>query len=694
MTQLTKHRSAIALVAILCIAFGLRFWSIGWGMPFAFHGDEPKYLRRAVTMLGGDLNPHYFENPPLLTYLMFLQNLLLFLAGKLLGIYQSAEDVVREFYFSPTRFYVLARLISVVLGTGTVLLTYVVGRRFVGVNGGLLAALLLAVVFLHVRDSHYAVNDVTATFLLMVSFYFAVRIYMAGEPDPGRQSWNQAAHADKPATAMKSPPGHLADYLLGGAFLGLAVAAKYNVGLGAAALVAAHLLSCRDLWKRPSVTAHLPLIGAGVASLLAFIVGNPYSILDFSAFRAEFLSQYGWAADPYRQSDVPVAQLMLRALTVGTSPIIVGVSALGLVLMALRQPRKAVLLASFPFAYTAFFLLDSDFFPARFAIPLLPFLVIAAAYGTGMLVVMIPSGAWRRAAMTLAIGLLVIPSLVQDVRHNTLLRAEDTRLLLGRWVEENVPAGSKIALEGYTYIDVEGRPLGLSRLPYRQEVNSSLRQQPLEHYVRENVNYLIVSSFVYGRYDLAPDRHHQAIEWYQRLDDELPLVAAFYPTSDGRDVPFIMDEEITPIYTLFERDRPGPTLKVYRIGPPPPPALYRVEWADSPVPPRMSPGQTSTVQVTARNTGNVYWPSGGIMPVRVGHRWLNAVGQMVDEAQQRVSLPGDVPPDAEFTVQVELVAPAEPGRYTLQLELIQENFAWLSTQGAETKDFTVDTISP
>jgi 4-amino-4-deoxy-L-arabinose transferase-like glycosyltransferase len=690
MTRLTKHRSAIALLAILGIAFGLRFWSIGWGMPFAFHGDEPKYLRRAIAMLGGDLNPYYFENPPLLTYLMFLQNMLLFLAGKLLGIYQSADDVMREFYFSPTPFYVLARSISVVLGTGTVLLTYLVGRRFVGVNGGLLAALLLAVVFLHVRDSHYAVNDVTATFLLMVSFYFAVRIYMAGEPDP----WREPTHGGRPDSEQKRDPGLLAYYLLGGALLGFGVAAKYNVGLGAAALVAAHLLSRRDLWKRPSVMAHLPLIGAGVASLVGFIVGNPYSVLDFPAFRAEFLSQYGWAQDPYRQSDVPVAQLILRGLTMGTSPIIVGVSALGLILMLLRQPRKAVLLASFPMAYVAFFLLDSDFFPARFAIPLLPFLVIAAAYGTGMLVVMLPSSAWRRAAMALAVGLLVIPSVVQDVRHNTLLRAEDTRLLLGRWMDENVPAGSKIALEGYTYIDVEGRPLGQRRLPYRQEVNSSLRQQPLERYVRENFNYLIVSSYVYDRYHLAPDRHRQAIEWYQRLDEELPLVAAFYPRSDGTSLPFIMDEEITPIYTLFERDRPGPTLKVYRIGPPPQPTMYRVEWADSPVSPQMSPGQVSTIQVTARNTGNVYWPSGGIMPVRVGHRWLDAAGRMVDEAQQRVSLPQNVEPGAEVTVQVELVAPAGPGRYTLQLELIQENFAWLSTQGAQTKDFTVDVASP
>ena len=50
---------------------GLRFWSLGHGLPYAYNLDErAHFVPHAVAMTSGDLNPGYFINPPALTYLL------------------------------------------------------------------------------------------------------------------------------------------------------------------------------------------------------------------------------------------------------------------------------------------------------------------------------------------------------------------------------------------------------------------------------------------------------------------------------------------------------------------------------------------------------------------------------------------------------------------------------------------------
>ena len=659
----------MALLAILTLAFGLRAWGLGWGMPFAFHADEDNYLPGALTMLSkGDLNPHYFRNPPLLTYTVLLELLAYLGAGQILGFPKSVNDLGLQMLQAPTPLYLIARMNGALLGTATVLVTYLVAKRLFDLRAALASALLLAVAFLHVRDSHYAVNDVPATLLLMVSFFFAVRVY--SPPFPKREGGQGRLGLEKP-------------YLLSGLFLGLAVATKYNVGIGAVAILAAHLLSRRASgWDR-RLRPHIPLVGAGIASLLAFVAANPFALLDYQTFFQQFAGQYAWASDPYDTSDLSMGGVILRALSVGTSPWILGASILGLGLLALRRPGKALLVGCFPLAYLAFFLLGSSLFYARFALPVVPFVALLAGYAAVSLVDALHSWGWRWAVGGWAIALMVAPPLLVDAKHDSLLRAEDTRLQLARWVESNVPPGSKIAVEGYSLVDFWGRKVGFKKLEYSWQVNPSLRVNPLEYYRREKFDYLVASSFVYGRYHLDAQAHADAVHYYRQLEQEYPLVVAFHPTPDGRELPFVMDDEITPIWTVLERNRPGPTLKVYRVGEP---QRYGVRWLDAAVPPEVSAGEKLVVPVILQNSGNLPWPSEGYTPVRAGYRWLDSTGREVLSQDLHSPLPRSVEPGGEVRVQVGIVAPAVPGVYTLQLDLVQENFAWLSSKGAETRN--------
>src|SRR3954449_9994945 len=65
-------RTRWLLGGLLLAAFGLRLWSIRYGLPWVYNRDEEfHFVPVAVHMFGGSLNPHYFENPAALTYLLY-----------------------------------------------------------------------------------------------------------------------------------------------------------------------------------------------------------------------------------------------------------------------------------------------------------------------------------------------------------------------------------------------------------------------------------------------------------------------------------------------------------------------------------------------------------------------------------------------------------------------------------------------
>jgi hypothetical protein len=121
---------------------------------------------------------------------------------------------------------------------------------------------------------------------------------------------------------------------------------------------------------------------------------------------------------------------------------------------------------------------------------------------------------------------------------------------------------------------------------------------------------------------------------------------------------------------------------------------FKVEWVGSPaVPATVPPGKAFPLTVTVKNTSDQVWldpKSSDAAPsaagaVRLGYRWLKAgeTGKPNPAyGDTRGDLAAPLPPGQSASLTVQVTAPSQPGKYQLQLDLVQELVSWFDTKGA------------
>jgi 4-amino-4-deoxy-L-arabinose transferase-like glycosyltransferase len=145
------------------LAAGLRFAGIE-SMSLS-HMDEGSYVSSAMTVAtGGPYSFPYsqaFQSPPLLPWMI----------GALVWMTQAQWPI-------------FGVLISAAFGTGSVLLMFVLGRRWGGNQFGLWAATLLAASDFHVAYSRMVLTDVPLTFWFLLTLYCVTRMWEQTTLDP------------------------------------------------------------------------------------------------------------------------------------------------------------------------------------------------------------------------------------------------------------------------------------------------------------------------------------------------------------------------------------------------------------------------------------------------------------------------------------------------------------------------------
>ena len=402
-------RNSWLLVGILGLALFLRVWGIPFGLPEAYHADEPIVVNHAVAYGTGDFHPHFFKIPPLVSYLLFVVYGGYYGMGRLVGWFSGVGDFEHLFMSDPTSFYLIARMVfGALLGVTTVFLFYRLVRRWFSEKHALLSAFFLAVSFLHVRDSHYIYADIPLLAVLVASFDAIFQIYQKGKRR---------------------------DYFRFGIFAGLAVATKYNGVFIFVPFLVAHILRRGLAWIDKSDAWAL---GTGVLSLLVFAMLNPYSWLDARFFLSELLTQGG------SQGQVHFFHHLTYSLREGLGVTLWANALAGIGLALTRPEGKKGLFLSFVFFYycpvLVFFSQPYD----RYVLPLIPF---AAFFAADFLIWVESKLRLSKIMMAALIFFVAIPSLAKVVLSNVLFTAQDVRDIAKEWVEKEIPTNSKIAMD-------------------------------------------------------------------------------------------------------------------------------------------------------------------------------------------------------------------------------------------------------
>lgn len=534
-------RASRWMTVVLLLALALRLWGIGFGLPGATaRPDETEVAGPAVGYLSGDLRPPFFQWPALFQYVVALAYLAYAVLGRPFTGFASVAAFAESRRQSLAPFLYISRTLSMLCGMATVWLVYRIGRRLFDEAVAVVAALFLAVAFLHVRDSHFGTGDVPMTMAVMVSVLLALR-------------WQEGGGAGLAMVA--------------GVATGLAGATKYN-GLGAgAAFAVAWLLRVVERGGEGGAVAararELFAYAAGV--LVAFFGASPFILIDWSRFVTDVREVQSTLANGpggivLGRGWVYYARVVLPA-AIGWPMFISGVAgAAGLLATAWR---RAVVLLAFPAAYYLVAGRGYGVF-ARHMLPVVPFLCLTAAWGTvhaaRRLASVVVSGVSRTpAASGWATALFVLAVAAEpawrSLTLDRLLATTDNRIVTAATLIDIVPPRASFGQTGETYghvpFDVDGRSLDVRRVNFNRAAGAFepgepewvlVQRSPLRYYSEVPAS---VETMLRERYTLERSFLTGAGDDRGRTYDQLD---AFY----------------LPLAGFGGLTRPGPEFELYR----------------------------------------------------------------------------------------------------------------------------------
>lgn len=536
---------AVGLLALLAGALLLRAWGLGWGLPderryYPYHPDEAVLLRVAceVSPFWLDFTPSFYNYGSL--YILLTRFVLDLIApGAGWGaVPQPPQQPFATWVADVARLLLVGRWVTVLLGAGTVWLTWELGRRLFGPRAGWIAALFAAVAPILVLFGHYMTVDVPGAFFTTLALALAARGLRAAEAGGVRRAAGWAAAC--------------------GAAAGLAAGTKYNGGL--ALLTVA--VPCWALWagggRKPALAAAAL---AALAAALSFLLSTPGVLLETPTFLKDFRYELDRNVEGQGLIFAGTAPAWLYHFQVGLPvglewPLYLVVLA-GLCVSLLRRRREDALLWLF-IAGSFLALAGAERKFVRYLVPLIPPLLVLAgrAVDAGL-----ASG--RQRVWSFAAGAAALGALASTTAHLGVLAAPDSRDLAAGYLRAHAAPSDLIALAddpfnpytppvhptaasvkmgalfGGPPIWERGAPVGAPPVPYPLESFRVLAPRPLKGALPVPVlrqyepRFAVMSDYEYEDPERLrardPSFQHPVLSLEAALSEDYELVREFRP---------------------------------------------------------------------------------------------------------------------------------------------------------------------
>lgn len=410
------------LFFILLLALGVRLWGV-WHVSTT---DEYNEVLEALRVCSGHFN---LERWVKRFYLYILAAeygayyILGWLSGEFTQVMDFAEKIIR--YMEPL--FIIARLTSVVAGTLTVGVVYLTGVRFFRPETGALAACLLAVTVFHVELSQQAKVDALLGFLVASSLYFTLKILS----DDDVRRW---------------------DFAWTGLLAALATQTKIN----AVILVVPLFLVIVLKYKRCRSSVVAGSIFFALFFILGFILGNPAVLISPITFATSILGLHTVYTTAVNEVPNDIIGFLAYPLYYYRSlgAVIALVTIMAFLDAVLKPNARKTVLVSFIIPFYLLMGSTKNLVASYYMIPALPFLFLLV--GDFMLRTWEKVSSSKRLTLNpifrsvLLYSMILISfihPMINLAYHELSLSGENTRQLAKRWIENNIPPGSKILMD-------------------------------------------------------------------------------------------------------------------------------------------------------------------------------------------------------------------------------------------------------
>ena len=581
--------SQLLLILLLVVGAALRLYGVNWDDNHHLHPDE-RQITMVVSRLGmpplrqwpgfftpppfsspsgenpnffdaetSPLNPHFFAYGSLPFYMLRVATHLLTLPASL-SSHLAAVPPLADFLEGLWRMSdydhitLVGRVLSALIDTGVIYLTYLIGKRVYDRRVGLLAAAFVTFTVFHIQVAHFYAVDALLTFFVLLFFVFALDFVRHGG---------------------------FRNALLMGVVFGLALATKVSAAPLLLVIVGAYALRLRRQGNEGLGQWAPFLLLTVIACALAFFLAEPYAILDFNAFTAGIAEQSrmvrGIADYPYTRQyiNTPAFLYQIEHTMIWGMGLPLGLVAycgLGFFLWRVVRQRRGeeLLLLAWIGPY---FLITGCFMVKfmRYMLPLLPFfLVMGAAMLCAFKDWLQRKTAGRRfRGSTIwygVTGLVIAASVLYTGAFTSIYSRPHSRIQASEWIYRNVPPGSTLALEHWDddlplSRTVDGQPRNIGEyLTLKMNLYEWDDGAKFRHIVcnLQQSDYVILSSNrLYSSIPRLPWRYPITTRYYELLFEErlgFELLGTFtsYPSLLG----FSLDDDAADeSFTVYDHPK-------------------------------------------------------------------------------------------------------------------------------------------